>query len=97
MTTLFQETPNMKLIRAATASAAILLSLAWGQAATAATYYVNPVSGNDANNGTTVAQAVKTMNRAGDLAVAGDTVKLMQGHYQIVDGNGKPYRNITLG
>lgn len=76
----------------------LLAALAWGQTASAATYYVNPVGGSDANNGTTTALAVKTIDRAGDLAVAGDTVKLMTGHYQVYNaGTGKLTGNILFG
>lgn len=41
-----------------------------------ATYYVDPVSGNDGNAGTSLGTAWKTTQKALDTAVAGDSVRL---------------------
>lgn len=48
-------------------------------AAQAATYYVDPTTGNDANSGTSTWQALRTLARANVKAVAYDTVLLAPG------------------
>ena len=71
---------------------ALAVGLMTCQVAVAATYYVHPVWGSDSNNGSTpctgpgVGQAVQTITKAGQLAGAGDTVRLQAtgnatGHY----------------
>ena len=47
----------------------------------AATYYINPSSGNDANVGTSTSVPWKTLNKANTTMVAGDTVNLMTGTF----------------
>jgi hypothetical protein len=46
----------------------------------AANYYVSP-SGSDSNSGTTTATAFRTIQKAANTAVAGDTVQVMAGTY----------------
>lgn len=83
-------------IRMAAVFAALLTGLLWGSAAHAATYYIDPVNGNDGWAGTSTATAVKTIRRGGQLADPGDTVKLRAGHYQVTDANGNPNGNVTF-
>ena len=45
-------------------------------------YYVNATTGNDANNGTSVATALRTIQIGADYALAGDTVLVMDGIYR---------------
>jgi parallel beta-helix repeat protein len=45
-------------------------------------YYVNATTGNDANNGTSVATALRTIQIGADYANAGDTVLVMDGIYR---------------
>jgi len=47
----------------------------------AATYYLNPLSGFDTNAGTSTGAPWKTLNKANGVLVAGDTVYLMTGTY----------------
>lgn len=58
---------------------AVLACLAVATPATAATYYV-ATSGNDANAGTQAAPW-RTLQKAGNVAVAGDTVNVLPGTY----------------
>ncbi len=51
--------------------------LAW-----AGNYYVNANTGNDGNAGTSTQSPFKTIQRAADLAVAGDVVYVMDGVYK---------------
>ena len=44
-------------------------------------YYVNSNTGNDANNGTSIATALRTIQIGADYANAGDTVLVMDGIY----------------
>jgi hypothetical protein len=49
--------------------------------ATNTTYYVSPSSGSDANNGTSSAQAFRTLNKALSVASAGAKILLQDGNY----------------
>jgi len=53
---------------------------AWTPAASAATYYVNPSSGNDSSSGSS-SSPWKTINKAKSTVSAGDIVNLMPGSY----------------
>ena len=56
------------------------LATAFGSAASAADYYVSP-SGNDANNGTSVSSAWRTIAKANAVLRAGDTLYMRGGEY----------------
>ena len=56
------------------------LATAFSSAASAADYYVSP-SGNDANNGTSVSSAWRTIAKANGLLRAGDTLYMRGGEY----------------
>ena len=45
------------------------------------TYYVNGESGNDSNSGTSEANALKTIQKASDLMLAGDNCTVFPGNY----------------
>jgi parallel beta-helix repeat protein len=47
----------------------------------AANYYVNATTGNNSNTGLSTEKALKTLQRAADKTVAGDTVFVMNGTY----------------
>ncbi|MBE0534933.1 MAG: right-handed parallel beta-helix repeat-containing protein [Phycisphaerae bacterium] len=53
---------------------------AWTPAASAATYYVNPSTGNDSSSGSS-SSPWKTINKAKSTVSAGDIVNLMPGSY----------------
>ena len=74
---------NMKPIRSAATFAAILLSMALGQAASAATYYVDSVKGTDEPNSTGgYSTPFKTISYTGKFVKPGDTVRLRgTGHF----------------
>ncbi len=56
------------------------LATAFSSAASAADYYVSP-SGNDANNGTSVSSAWRTIAKANGVLRAGDTLYMRGGEY----------------
>ena len=56
------------------------LATAFSSAASAADYYVSP-SGNDANNGTSVSSAWRTIAKANGVLRAGDTLHMRGGEY----------------
>lgn len=62
-------------------AAAVLCLAAIQSSVTAATYYVDPVSGNDARDGRTRETAWKTIPYAEENAVNGSTVYLTNGNY----------------
>lgn len=47
----------------------------------ASNYYVNAATGNNSNNGLSIDKAFKTLQKAADKTVAGDTVFVMNGTY----------------
>ncbi|NOU71977.1 carbohydrate-binding protein [Paenibacillus sp. LMG 31458] len=51
-------------------------------ASTATNFYVDGTNGNDANNGQSASTAFKTIQKAADIAVSGDKVKIMAGVYR---------------
>ncbi len=53
----------------------------WAGKTNAANYYVNAASGNNSNTGLSVEKALKTLQKAADKTVAGDTVFVMNGTY----------------
>jgi parallel beta-helix repeat protein len=55
----------------------------------ATTYYVNATTGLDTNNGTSIATALKTIQKGADYANAGDTVLVMDGIYTNLPTNGE--------
>ncbi len=63
----------------------------------AATYYINPSSGNDANVGTSTSVPWKTLNKANGVLVAGDTVNLMTGTYSGSSHRISPANSGTAG
>ena len=63
----------------------------------AATYYINPSSGNDANVGTSTSVPWKTVNKANGVLVAGDTVNLMTGTYTGTTQRISPVNSGTAG
>jgi hypothetical protein len=78
----------MKRICSIDASAALLTGPASGPTASANTYYVDPVNGNDANTGADSTHALKTIVKAGQLLHAlpnvTHTVRLMPtAHYPV--------------
>lgn len=69
-----------------------------GPAGAATVYYVNGVSGNDANTGTSPGAAWRTIRKAANTMIAGDTVNIMSGVYsdEIVPLNsGEPGAFVT--
>lgn len=52
-------------------------------------YYVSDISGNDSRNGLSVEKAFKTIQRAAEFTLPGDTVFVMKGRYtnSFADGN----------
>jgi len=60
---------------------AILLFPFLAEKAVATNYYVNATTGNNSNTGLSVDKAFKTLQRAADKTVAGDTVFVMNGTY----------------
>lgn len=50
--------------------------------AAAAIYYVDGTHGNDANNGESALTAFRTIQKAADMAISGDTIKIMAGVYR---------------
>jgi hypothetical protein len=61
-------------------AACLLLAIFFSSAAAAANYYVSP-SGNDANNGTSVASAWRTIAKANGVLRPGDTLFMRGGEY----------------
>ena len=60
----------------------VLLSLVgFFSSAQATDYFVSDLSGNDSNNGLSVVTAFKTIQRAADLTLPGDTVFVLNGTY----------------
>jgi parallel beta-helix repeat protein len=63
-------------------------------------YYIDPARGRDSNSGTTESRPFKTIQKAVDLALAGDTIRLAGGTYEqnvVFDGrNGTASQPITL-
>jgi len=53
----------------------------WAGKINAANYYVNATTGNNSNTGLSAEKALKTLQRAADKTVAGDTVFVMNGTY----------------
>lgn len=49
--------------------------------AAGANYYVNPATGNDLNNGLSLSASFRTIQKAVDVAEAGDTINLAAGTY----------------
>lgn len=65
--------------KVATFLCAAILSWEWN--ATAGTVYVDAVIGNDNNSGTAAAEAVKTLSKAIEKALNGDTISIAPGTY----------------
>jgi parallel beta-helix repeat protein len=59
----------------------VVFLLLWAGKTNAANYYVNATNGNNSNSGLSVDKALKTLQRAADKTVAGDTVFVMNGTY----------------
>ena len=59
----------------------LVLLLALTPIASATTWYVNGVSGNDTNNCTSTTTACKTIGHAISLAASGDTIKVAAATY----------------
>jgi hypothetical protein len=60
----------------------------------AADYYVSDTLGKDSNTGLSVSKPFKTLNKAKQIALAGDTVHIMKGTYRNANyGNGKMVNN----
>jgi len=55
--------------------------LIWTGKANTANYYVNATAGNNSNTGLSAEKALKTLQKAADKTVAGDTVFVMNGTY----------------
>ena len=73
---------------------AVLISFLFIGTASAATYYVNATSGDDAHPGT-LSEPFLTIQAGADVVVAGDTVIVQNGTYN--DENAEPgYSNATL-
>lgn len=72
---------SMQLRRVFSVLSVVLFALFVGaHTVSAATYYVSP-SGNDSNTGTSEGTAWRTLQHAGDVARAGDTVNILPGSY----------------
>ena len=57
-------------------------------------YYVSP-DGDDVNNGLLIDKSLKTIQRAVDIAEAGDTIQLAAGEYREDVVSRKPEGNLT--
>ena len=79
----------MKHILLVAASAVLLSSPAWGQVASTATYYIDPVNGNDANPGTQ-SQPFRTLGQGVSVLTPGDTLYVRAGTYNGVTDNAIP-------
>lgn len=65
-----------------------IISIQRTHAATPETYYVSASTGLDTNDGLSTSSPFKTIQRAHDVTTPGDTVYIMNGTYNEVDGQG---------